>query len=242
MILLALRFLLCSINTLTLVTWAVFLIFICGLVWIVSVPTLSVFHCPKNLSDTCEQHVWTLALLFPLGLYIRRASLIAPLVKNPLQCRRPWFDSGVGKIRWRRDRLPTQVFLGFPYGSAGKDSACGAEHLVWSLGREDPLEKGKAQLQYSGLENSMGSQGVRHDGVTLTYTGSWPFRMNISGWHIGVHTYLSSLCFLVAMVLFSFLILFIFLVLVLLSYLISFLFVCDLNVINFILFLTDGYP
>ena len=44
------------------------------------------------------------------------------------------------------------------------------------------------------------------------------------------------------MVLFSFLILFIFLVLVLLSYLISFLFVCDLNVIHFILFLTDGYP
>ena len=30
------------------------------------------------------------------------------------------------------------------------------ETWVWSLGWEDPLEKGKAtQLQYSGLENSM---------------------------------------------------------------------------------------
>ena len=27
-----------------------------------------------------------------------------------LQCRRPWFDSWVGKIQWRRDRLPTPVF------------------------------------------------------------------------------------------------------------------------------------
>ena len=27
-------------------------------------------------------------------------------------------------IRWRRDRLPTTVFLGFPCGSGGKESAC----------------------------------------------------------------------------------------------------------------------
>ena len=26
-------------------------------------------------------------------------------------------DSSVGKIRWRRDRLPASVFLGFPFGS-----------------------------------------------------------------------------------------------------------------------------
>ena len=36
-----------------------------------------------------------------------------------LECRRPQFDSWVGKIRWRRDRLPTRVFLGFLCGSAG---------------------------------------------------------------------------------------------------------------------------
>ena len=31
--------------------------------------------------------------------------------------------SWVGKIPWRRDRLPTPVFLGFPGGSDGKESA-----------------------------------------------------------------------------------------------------------------------
>ena len=31
----------------------------------------------------------------------------------------PWFDSWVRKICWRRDRLLTPVFLGFPCGSAG---------------------------------------------------------------------------------------------------------------------------
>ena len=35
----------------------------------------------------------------------------------------PQLDSWVGKIHWRRNRLPTPVFLGFPCGSAGKESA-----------------------------------------------------------------------------------------------------------------------
>ena len=37
--------------------------------------------------------------------------------------------SWVGKIPWRRDALPTPVFLGFPAGSAGKESACNAGDL-----------------------------------------------------------------------------------------------------------------
>ena len=51
------------------------------------------------------------------------------------------FDSWVGKIRWRRDRLPTPVFLGFPGGSAGKELPEMWETWVQSLGWEDPLEK-----------------------------------------------------------------------------------------------------
>ena len=47
---------------------------------------------------------------------------------------------GFGMIRWRRDRLPTPVFLGFPRGSADTESACNEGDLDW----EDPLEKGKA--------------------------------------------------------------------------------------------------
>ena len=50
------------------------------------------------------------------------------------------FDGQVGKIHWRRDSLPTPVFLGFPGGSAGKESTCSAGDLGW----EDPLEKGQA--------------------------------------------------------------------------------------------------
>ena len=67
-----------------------------------------------------------------------------------LQYRRPQFDSWVGKIPLRRDRLPTPVFLVFPGGSVGKESACNAGDLGW----EDPLEKGKATHSSSGLENS----------------------------------------------------------------------------------------
>ena len=37
-------------------------------------------------------------------------SLITQLVKIHLQCRRPWFDSWVRKIPWRRERLPIPVF------------------------------------------------------------------------------------------------------------------------------------
>ena len=51
------------------------------------------------------------------------ASLIALLVKNPLATQKTWVRSWVRKICWRRDRLPTPVFLAFPCGSAGKEYA-----------------------------------------------------------------------------------------------------------------------
>ena len=73
-----------------------------------------------------------------------------------LQCRRPRFDPWVGKIHWRRDRLPTPVFLGFPGGSAGNESACNAGDLglIPGLGKSPGAGNG-CLLQYSGLENSM---------------------------------------------------------------------------------------
>ena len=61
---------------------------------------------------------------------------MAQLVENPPAMWETW----VGKIPWRRERLPTPVFLGFPGGSAGKESACNVGDLGW----EDPLEKGTA--------------------------------------------------------------------------------------------------
>ena len=78
-------------------------------------------------------------------------------------------DSWVRKILWRRDRLHTPVFLGFPGGSAGKESACNAEDLGSILGLGRSLgERNDYLLQYSGLEDSMdcismGSQSIGHD-------------------------------------------------------------------------------
>ena len=69
---------------------------------------------------------------------------------------------------WRRDRLPTSVFLGFPGGSAGKESTCNAGDLglIPGLGRSPGEGKGYP-LQYSGLENSM---DCIVDGVTKSRT------------------------------------------------------------------------
>ena len=82
-------------------------------------------------------------------------SLISQLVKNPpaMQETPVWFL--VGKILWRRDRLPTPVFLGFPCGSAGKESTCNVGDLasIPGLGRSPGEEKGYP-LQYSGLSTS----------------------------------------------------------------------------------------
>ena len=38
------------------------------------------------------------------------ASLVAHLVENPLAVQETGFDFWVGKISWRRERLPTPVF------------------------------------------------------------------------------------------------------------------------------------
>ena len=55
-----------------------------------------------------------------------------------------------------KDRLPTPVFVGFPCGSAGEESACNAGDLgsIPGLGRSPGEGKGYP-LRYSGLENSM---------------------------------------------------------------------------------------
>ena len=78
------------------------------------------------------------------------------MVNNLPAMQETWFDSWVRKIPWRRDRLPTPVFLAFPCGSAGKESACNGGDLgsVPGLGRSPGEGKGYPR-QYSGLENSM---------------------------------------------------------------------------------------
>ena len=86
---------------------------------------------------------------------------------------RLWFDPWVRKTHWRRDRPPTPVFLGFPGGSAGKESAHNAGDLgsVPGLGRSPGEGKGYP-FQYSGLENSMdrGAWWATVHGVTKSQT------------------------------------------------------------------------
>ena len=71
-----------------------------------------------------------------------------------LQCRTPRFNSWVRKVPWKRDRLPTPIFLGFPAGSDGKESACNAgdPSSVPGSGRS-PGDGNSNPLQYSCLEN-----------------------------------------------------------------------------------------
>ena len=64
----------------------------------------------------------------------------------------PW----VGKIYWRRERLPTPAFLGFSVVSGGKESACKVGDLSSIPGLGRSLGEGNGYpLQDSGLENAM---------------------------------------------------------------------------------------
>ena len=45
-----------------------------------------------------------------IDIYIDWASLVAQMVKNPPATRETWAQSLVGKIPWRRERLPTPIF------------------------------------------------------------------------------------------------------------------------------------
>ena len=72
-----------------------------------------------------------------------------------------WLDSWVGKTPWRRDRLPTPVFLGFLGGSGGKEFAFSAGDLglIPGLGRS-PRGGHGSPLQYSCLENPHGQRSL----------------------------------------------------------------------------------
>ena len=89
------------------------------------------------------------------------ASLVAELVKN-----RPAMQETPVRVLgqqdpWRRDRLPTPVFLDLPGGSDGKESTCNAGDLgsIPGLGR-CPGEGHDNPLQYSCLENLHGQKSL----------------------------------------------------------------------------------
>ena len=101
---------------------------------------------------------------------LRYASLVTHLAKNPPAMQETLVQFLGQEDPQRRDRLPTPVFLGFPGGSDGKESACNVGDLgsILGLGRSPGEGKGYP-LQFLALRipytvhGVMGSQRVRHD-------------------------------------------------------------------------------
>ena len=84
----------------------------------------------------------------------------AQLVKNP-PAKQETLVRFQGKIPWRRDRLPTPVFLGFPGDSDSKEST----HSVRDMGSITVLGRSPGgghdnPLQYSCLENPHGQRSL----------------------------------------------------------------------------------
>ena len=97
-------------------------------------------------------------------------------------CRRPWFNSWVGKIPWREDRLSTLVFSGFPGGSDGKESTCN----VGDLGLIPGLGK------YIVLSCSVVSDSLWPHGLQLARLLSlWDSPGKNTG--VGCHSYLQGI-------------------------------------------------
>ena len=114
------------------------------------------------------------------------AALTMTSKKSPVLPNVPWEGGRTARLRitalvtWQSlrmiytDSLP-QLFLGLPESSAGKEPACNAgdSGSIPGLGRSPGEGKGYP-LQYSGLENPMGSPRAGHDWATLTSTFTLP--------------------------------------------------------------------
>ena len=87
--------------------------------------------------------------------------MVVQLVKNPPAMQESRFDFWVRKFLWRRDRLPTPVFLGFPGVSDSKESACKVGDLgsIPGMGRSPGGGHGNP-LHYSRLENPHGRRSL----------------------------------------------------------------------------------
>ena len=143
----------------------------------------SIINCNHSTLPNVSNTYW-LELTLPLGKTVKQGKVflwnllvsnllihsfkvylfstkVAQLVKICLQHRRPWFDSSVSKICRRRHRLQTPVFLGFPGGSASRESACSVGDLgsIPGLGRS-PGEGLGNPFQCSCLENPHGHRSL----------------------------------------------------------------------------------
>ena len=94
----------------------------------------------RSNGSTCRYFLWVMVVV-ALGI---PGSLPKKKKKNPLAMQESPVSFLGWKIPWRRDRLPTLVFLGFPGGSDDNKSACNVGDLGLIPLLEDPLEEGMA--------------------------------------------------------------------------------------------------
>ena len=93
-----------------------------------------------------------------------------------LQCRRPQFDSWVGKTCWKGIGYPLQHSWASLVAQLAKNPFTIAETWIQSLGWEDPLEKVTAThssivaWRIPWTVESIGLQRVRYDWATFTFT------------------------------------------------------------------------
>ena len=95
------------------------------------------------------------------GVSIPLSSLKAQLVKNPPAMQETPVRFLGQEVPWRRGRLPTLVFLGFPDESDSKEFVCNVGDLtsIPGLGRFPGGGHGNP-LQYSCLENPHGQRNL----------------------------------------------------------------------------------
>ena len=140
-----------------------------------SMKHLTAFTAYFSFNQKCKKRV-----VYVGCIPVKITEMHTQLVKNPPAMKETLVRSLGWKIRWRRERLPTLVFLGFPGISDRKESTCNAGDLglIPGLGRSPG--GGKAthtsilawKIQWTeepgGLQ-SMGSQRAGHDWVTFTF-------------------------------------------------------------------------
>ena len=151
--------------------------------WVLSVGDSSCHHCRRPGPDTARLSgaPHPEGTSFPPVPALLSSSLLEP--QDEVAGRALWVKTQamIGthiqrKSPWRRGRLPTPVFLGFPADSDDKQSSCKAGDLgsIPGLGRSPGGRHGNP-LQDSDLENPMdrGAWWATAHGVTKSQTRLW---------------------------------------------------------------------
>ena len=128
-------------------------------------------------SEECFSHFYLLDFcFFPCIFFIERYVFLFLILNFILVYGwlTPWFNSWIRKGPRRRDRRPTPVFLGFPGGSDGKESACNAGDLdsIPGLGRS-PGGGHVNLFQNSCLENPHGERNLAGYSPWVAKSQTW---------------------------------------------------------------------